>query len=116
MARWRDSGGKIDVTRFVLTWAPLDADGDATLALDQANRPLGAGTLRVRGHNEAIDALVQARLIRPQEAFAAKLMLSPLARPAPDGRPQIQTPVTAQDGRLSINNIPLLPLPALRFE
>lgn len=116
IARWRDSGGKIDVTRLALTWAPLDVDGDATLALDQANQPLGAGTMRVRGHSEAIDALVQARLIRPQEAFAVKLMLSPLARQAADGRPQIQVPITAQNGRLSINNLPLLPLPAFRFE
>jgi Uncharacterized protein conserved in bacteria (DUF2125) len=116
VARWRDSGGKIDITRLVLTWAPLDAEGDGTLALDQANQLLGAGTLRVRGHNETIDALVRAQVMRPTVGVGAKLMLSPLARPAADGRPQIQAPITAQNGRLSINNLPLLVLPPLRFE
>jgi hypothetical protein len=117
VAAWRDAGGIIEVHRIALRWGPLEADGDGTLALDQANRPLGAMTARVRGYAETVDALAAARMMRPREARTLKIALNLVARPGRAGGPgELNVPVTAQDGRLIVAGFSVLALPPLIFE
>lgn len=113
---WREAGGTIEINRLALNWAPLDIEGDATIALDEQDRPLFAGVARARGLIETIDRAQQARLIPGTQAFAARFAVMAQQRPGPDGRPQVVVPFNAQDGVLTVMNLQVLRLPPLRFQ
>lgn len=117
VAAWRDGGGVIEVNRLALRWGPLEAEGDGTLALDNANRPLGAFTARIRGYTETVDALAAAGAVRPRDATAVKIALNLVAgQTGRNGARELNVPLTAQDGRLVVAGFPLMKLPALTFE
>ncbi|MEE9318421.1 MAG: DUF2125 domain-containing protein, partial [Rhodospirillales bacterium] len=80
MARWRDSGGTLDVSRLDIRHGPLELTGDGTGALDADMQPIGAFTLSVRGFNEALDRLEAAGIIKPNPAALVKTVLNKLAR------------------------------------
>jgi hypothetical protein len=113
LARWRDDGGTIEIEGATLAWGPLDARLDATLALDKAWRPIGAGTLRARGYDKTIDAVEAARLLRPVEAQLLRLALATRAKRDGDPRAFVDLPATAQDGRLFVGPVPVLRLQPL---
>ena len=116
VASWRDAGGVIEVNRLALRWGPLEADGEGTLALDNANRPLGAMTARIRGYTETVDALAAAGVMRPRDAGTLKIALNLVARRSGSGGPgELNVPITAQDGRLNVAGFSLLALPPLQF-
>ena len=117
VAAWRDAGGVIEIHRLALRWGPLDGDGDGTLTLDAANRPLAAFTMRIRGYTETVDALTAAGVMKPRDAGTLKIALNLFARQgANGGRRELSVPVTAQDGRLSVAGFNLFGLPPLNFE
>ena len=116
VAAWRDGGGTVEINRVAVKWGPVDADGTGTLALDEQNRPLGAFTARWRGFNETIDALEATGQLKPFPAAGAKIALRALSRQNKNGTDEVQIPLSAQDGRLFVAGIPLLPVPALRFQ
>lgn len=116
VAAWRDGGGTVEINRVAVKWGPVDADGNGTLALDEQNRPLGAFTARWRGFNETIDALESLGQLKPFQAAGAKIVLRALSRQNKNGADEVQVPLTAQDGRLFVAGIPLLPVPALKFQ
>jgi hypothetical protein len=113
LVRWRDGGGTLDLTALALAWGPLHLDGNATLALDGQMRPLGAGTTRLRGLEPTMDQLAARGLVKPNDASMAKVVLGLLARPAAEGGTEVTVPITAQDGRLFLGPVPILPLPRL---
>jgi Uncharacterized protein conserved in bacteria (DUF2125) len=117
VASWRDSGGVIELNRIALRWGPLEANGEGTLALDDANRPLGAMTARSRGYTETVDALAAAGAVRPRDAGMLKIALNLVARQSGSGGPrELNVPITAQDGRLTVAGFSLLALQPLTFE
>lgn len=115
---WRDAGGAVQVTALAVEWGNLRLNGDATLALDEQNRPLGAGTLRIAGAGETLDALAQSGTIDVRNAALLKIALAFLARNDPNngGAPTVQIPFAAQDGALSVHRFRLLSLRPLAFE
>lgn len=116
MARWRDSGGTIEVRRLDLSHGPLTVSGDGTLALDQAMQPMGSFSFRVAGHMEALDRLRQAGLIDAQSHGLARLVLTALAdKQGADGVSRIKVPLTVQDRRVFVGPVPLARLPLLRW-
>jgi len=115
VAAWRDAGGVIEAKRLALRWGPLDMNGDGTLALDAANRPLGAFTMHIRGYTETVDALTAAGAMRPRDAGALKIALNLFARQNGGSR-ELSVPITAQDGRLFVAGFNLFALPPLSFE
>lgn len=118
LAAWRDAGGTLEIKKFRLEWGTLRVNGDATLALDEQNRPLGAGTARIAGAGDTLDALAQSGAIDPRGAALLKIAINFLARndPANGGAPSVQIPVTAQDGVLTVQRFPLLKLKPLDLE
>ncbi len=116
IAAWRDDGGTIEINRVATKWGPVDADGTGTLALDEENRPLGAFTARWRGFNETIDALESLGKLKPFQAAGVKIALRMLARQNNNGADEVNIPLTAQDGKLFVAGIPLLPVPAIKFQ
>ncbi|MCZ8312336.1 MAG: DUF2125 domain-containing protein [Magnetospirillum sp.] len=118
LTAWRDAGGAVQVTALALEWGNLRLNGDATLALDEQSRPLGAGTLRIAGAGETLDALAQSGTIDARNAAMLKIALAFLARNDPNngGAPTVQIPFAAQDGALSVHRFRLLSLRPLAFE
>lgn len=117
VASWRDDGGVIEITRLALRWGALEMNGDGTLTLDDANRPLGAFTGHIRGYTETVDAFAAAGVMRPRDANAVKIALNLIARRSGSGgERELNVPITAQDGRLTVAGFQLLKLPAITFE
>ena len=111
---WRNGGGTLELRRVAVEWGPLDLSASATLALDDRMQPMGAGTARIVGEAETLDALAAANAIAPRAALAAKAVLGLMAHAPPDGGPpQVDVPLTLQNRALSVGRIPLLRLPEL---
>jgi hypothetical protein len=111
---WRDGGGALELRRLSLVWGPLDLNASATLALDEQLQPMGAGTARVIGYAETLDALASHAVISRSAATAAKAVLSLLAHSPDDGSPpDVEVPLTLQYRTLSMRQVPLLRLPEL---
>lgn len=115
LARWRDSGGLVEVQDLALVWGPLDVTASGTATLDPQLRPQGAFTARVRGLPEVLDALVRQGLIEPGVAFALKLTALTLASGPggnndSDGRATVELPITLQDGLFYLGPVALFRL------
>ncbi|NKE43659.1 DUF2125 domain-containing protein [Roseomonas frigidaquae] len=108
---WRDAGGSLELRQVALRWGPAEVAAAATLALDEALQPMGAGTLRVTGAAEALQALTDAGVVGRRAAGTARIMLPLMSRPAPGGGTEIEVPVTVEDRTLAIARIPVLRFP-----
>jgi hypothetical protein len=115
-AAWRDSGGTAELQSFSLAWGPLQISGNATLALDPAMQPEGAGTAQIRGFAETIDALIAERLVKPDAGTIAKAALGLIAKTPPEGGPKVLTaPLTIEKQTLYAGPIGLLKIPPIRW-
>jgi len=101
---WRDGGGVLlqDVS---VRWGPLSLHGDAKLGLDERLQPAGSGTADVRGAADALDALVDAKVIAPGIGATGKAVLSVM--PAAPGGDALRLPFVLHDNTLSVGPIPL---------
>jgi uncharacterized protein DUF2125 len=110
---WRDGGGALEVRSLALRWGPVAGEAVATLALDEALQPAGAGTVRLAGAAEVLDAAAAAGLLAPRPAAMARTALRLLERrPAGGGLPELEVPVTLEERTLVLARFPLLRLPA----
>lgn len=116
LVRWRDAGGTVEVRAVGVRHGPIRAEGDGTLALDDAMQPIGAFTLRLRGFAEAIDALRLAGAVEPRPAELAKAALGALAKRGSDGAATLTAPVSIQNRRLYVGPVALARLPRVRWE
>jgi hypothetical protein len=106
---WRDGGGTLEVRSLGLRWGPVQAAAAATLALDEELQPMGAGTLRLTGADQALAGLTEAGLVGRRAAIAARGVLPLLSRPsAATGEPEIEVPLTLEDRTLALARIPVL--------
>jgi hypothetical protein len=111
-AAWRDGGGSLEIRHLALVWGPLDLSASATLALDDQLQPMGAGSTRLVGFAETLDALAAHAAISRSAATATKAVLSLLAHtPEDGGPPDVEVPLTLQYRTLSMRQVPLVRLP-----
>jgi hypothetical protein len=103
---WREGGGTLRLLAARLVWGPITAETTATLSLDEALQPMGAGRLRLSGAGPAIDALTESGLIGRRAAATARAMLPllPRAEAEPD---TIDLPLAIEDRTLRLARIPL---------
>ncbi|MEQ8335087.1 DUF2125 domain-containing protein [Nisaea sp.] len=114
LALWRDSGGTVDIDRLTLSIDPVALKLNATFALDRLLRPEGAGTLEIKGFDEALEDLVGAGHLKRDAAEIARLVLGAFSRnSSADGTRIVSMPVAAQDGRVSAGPFTLFRFPAL---
>ena len=100
VAAWRDAGGTIDVDNFRLDWSGVGVIANGTLALDQNLQPTAAFSGGIEGFGVVLNAMVAADQLTPEQAALAQIALTSLAKPGPDGRPQIMAPFTIQSGKM----------------
>ena len=100
IAAWRDAGGTIELDHLHLNWGGLGANATGTIALDQDLQPIAALSGGIEGFGTILTALVEAGRLDTEEAALAQIALSVLAKRGPDGKPQIETSFTIQDGKM----------------
>jgi hypothetical protein len=114
LAKWRDDGGTVEVARLTLTYGPLDALANGTLALDGGMQPIGAFTAKVQGFFPLVDALKEKGLVRGRDAVTAKVVLGVLAKkPADGGPPTLNLPLTVQGRKVYAGPLALAEVPAI---
>lgn len=111
LARWRDSGGLLEIKSLTLAWGPLNLKAGGTATLDAQLRPEGAFSARITGLPETMDILVAKGMIDPNAAFAIKVATLTLAGARDEnGRAVIRLPITLQDGRFYLGPVALFEL------
>jgi hypothetical protein len=118
MQRWREASGVLQLTSVKLLWGPLTLAGEGTLALDAQGRVELAGTARLTGWSETVDALVASGSVKPNGGALAKAALGMLARPkegGPKEKGEVSVAVAIQQGQLYLGGIRLGPAPPLRL-
>lgn len=111
---WRDGGGSVEVKQATLNWGPLHLTSTATLALDDQLQPMGSGSAKVNGYEDALDRLSAAGALTKSAATVAKAMLSLLAGTGTGDAPsEVEVPLTLQYRTLSMRQVPLVRFPEL---
>jgi hypothetical protein len=115
-AAWRDAGGTLELQQLTLRWGGLAIRGSGTVALDAELQPEGAFSGAVEGYGQLMQALVATHRMRASDASLAQLALTMLARAGPDGRPEIATSFTIQDGQMFLGPARLGPAPRIAWQ
>ena len=115
-AAWRDSGGTLELDQVALSWGSLRVTGSGTVALDPDLQPIGGFSGAVEGYGELLRALVAGGRMRPGDARLAQLALGMLAKPGADGRPEIATSFTIQNGEMFLGPAKLGAAPRIVWE
>jgi len=111
---WRDAGGSVALSGLRLLYGPVEAEGEATLALDESLQPMGAGRLAISGFEPALAALAEAGALARPAAVHAAIALRLIARSPEAGAPAwVEVPLLLENRTLSVLRIPLLRLPPL---
>ncbi len=111
---WRDDGGVLHVGALRAVWGPLHLRARARLQLDSNLQPVGTGSATIVGYTATANALATHGVMTQSAAVAAKALLSLMAHtPAGGGPSEVEVPLSLQHRTLSIQEVPLVRLPAL---
>jgi hypothetical protein len=99
---WRDAGGTLELDHLDLRWGAIGATASGTLALDADLQPVASFSGAISGYDQLLNALVAAGRVKASDARVARLALSMLGKPGPDGRPQISTSFAIQNGEMQL--------------
>jgi hypothetical protein len=115
-AAWRDAGGRVELDHLRLNWGSLGATATGTIALDQELQPIGGFSGAVQGYDQILTALVQNGQMRAADAGLARIALTMLAKTGADGKPEIKTAFTIQNGQMFLGPARLGKAPHLTWE
>jgi hypothetical protein len=116
LAAWRDAGGRIELDNLRLKWGVLNATATGAIALDQELQPSGGFSGAIQGYDQILTALVQNGQMRATDAGLARIALSLLAKAGPDGKPEIRTAFTIQNGQMFLGPAKLGRAPHITWE
>ncbi len=116
VAAWRDAGGTVEVDSLHLQWGDLGISANGTLSLDRKLQPIAAFSSGVEGFGAILNALVAANRMTPEQAAIVQIALTSLAKPGPDGKPQITAPFTIQNGKIYLGPARLGSAPQINWE
>jgi hypothetical protein len=116
VAAWRDAGGTIELDNLRLKWGALNATATGTIGLDQELQPTGGFSGAIQGYDQILTALVQNGQMRASDAGLARIALTLLAKAGPDGKPEIRTAFTIQNGQMFLGPAKLGRLPHIAWE
>jgi len=114
LGAWLAAGGVVEVETLELRWGGLELSAAGTLTLDDQMRPLAAFNARVQDYARTLEAFAAQGILTAREAAIARTVFDLLARRSGDG--SLEIPITAQDGRLFVGPVALVPVPALPLE
>lgn len=114
-AAWRDAGGTVELDRLALRWGGISVTGSGTLALGPDLQPIGAFSGAVSGFNELLKALADSGQLRMGDLTMARIGLAALAKPGPNGKPEISTSFTIQNGQMYLGPLKLGAAPRINW-
>lgn len=115
-AAWRDAGGTIEVDNLHLEWSGLGITANGTLALDHKLQPIAAFSGGIEGFGAIINALVAADQMTPEQGSLVQIALTTLAKPGPDGKPQLTVPFAIQNGKMYLGPARLGAVPQIIWQ
>jgi hypothetical protein len=107
IAAWRDAGGTVELDNLHLEWGGVGVNATGTVALDQDLQPMGAFSGGIEGFGAILKALVEAGRLDTEQAALAQIALTAFAKPGLDGKPQIKTSFTIQNGEMFLGPVKL---------
>jgi hypothetical protein len=110
---WRDDGGTVELDHLRVRWGDMAINGSGTLALDNNLQPVGGFSGGVAGFDQLLNALVASGRVKASDARVARLALAMLAKAGADGRPEISTSLTIQNGEMYLGPAKLGPVPRI---
>jgi hypothetical protein len=116
VAEWRDAGGTVELDNLHLNWGGVGATASGTIALDRELQPIGGFSGAIEGYDQILTGLVQSGRMRTADAGLARLALAMLAKAGPDGRPEIKTAFTIQNGQMFLGPAKLGKVPRIAWE
>jgi hypothetical protein len=116
LAEWRDAGGTVELDNLHLDWGGVGANASGTIALDRELQPVGGFSGAIEGYDKILIGLVQSGRMRATDAGLARLALAMLAKAGPDGRPEIKTAFTIQNGEMFLGPAKLGKAPRIAWE
>lgn len=116
VSEWRDAGGTIELDNMHLNWGGVGATASGTIALDRELQPIGGFSGAIEGYDQILTGLVQSGRMRAADAGLARLALAMLAKAGPDGRPEIKTAFTIQNGQMFLGPAKLGKAPRIAWE
>ena len=116
VSAWRDAGGTIELDNLHVRWGGLGATATGTLALDPELQPIGGLSGAIEGYDQILTALVQNGRMRASDAGLARLALAMVAKAGPDGKPEIKTAFTIQNGQMFLGPAKLGKAPRIIWE
>jgi hypothetical protein len=116
VAEWRDAGGSVELDNLHLNWGGVGATASGTIALDRDLQPVGGFSGAIAGYDQVLTGLVQSGRMRAADAGLARLALAMLAKAGPDGRPEIKTAFTIQNGQMFLGPAKLGKAPRIAWE
>jgi hypothetical protein len=115
-SEWRDAGGTVELDNLRLNWGGVGATASGTISLDRELQPIGGFSGAIEGYDQILTGLVQSGRIRAIDAGLARLALAMLAKAGPDGRPEIKTAFTIQNGEMFLGPAKLGKAPRLAWQ
>jgi hypothetical protein len=115
-SEWRDAGGTVVLDNLHLNWGGVGATASGTIALDRELQPIGGFSGAIEGYDQILTGLVQSGRMRAADAGLARLALAMLAKAGPDGRPEIKTAFTIQNGQMFLGPAKLGKAPRIAWE
>ena len=116
VAEWRDAGGTVELDNLHLDWGGVGANASGTIKLDRELQPVGGISGAIEGYDKILIGLVQSGRMRAADAGLARLALAMLAKAGPDGRPEIKTAFTIQNGEMFLGPAKLGRVPHIAWE
>ena len=113
LAAWRDAGGTLEIRHAAYRQGTLDLQGDATLALDGALQPIGAGKIEAQGLATAIGKLSELGLVERGTANLAIAAVKALEVRNNSGALTATLPLSLQSGLLRLGPVPLARVPEI---
>jgi hypothetical protein len=116
VSEWRDAGGTVELDNLRLNWGGVGATASGTIALDRELQPIGGFSGAIEGYDQILTGLVQNGRMRAADAGLARLALAMLAKAGPDGKPEIKTAFTIQNGQMFLGPAKLGKAPRIAWE
>jgi hypothetical protein len=97
---WLQKGGRLTVSDLRIKWGPLDLWGQGEVTLDAQARPKGQFDAEITNYPGLLAALVNAKIIRAQDAKLANVGLSFVAQLQGKADGRISVPILMNEGKL----------------
>ena len=109
---WQKDGGRFEVQRTIVNWAPLVLVGKGKIAFNGQLEPSISLMTKSKGAEQTLDNLGNAQIFDSKNVFVAKILLSTKQKEwEAQGNKEgtFSLPISYSDGQFNIENISMLP-------